>query len=156
MEKYTNLWQFKMKKKNKSQLYLLSLILIVSILALIFLIPGNGNAKSIEQQREDFILQKQKIQGEMLSHGDYACCLEKPCTYCIEKSPGHGEGAACHCLEDIVNGKHPCGECIGEILEGHGNPYLVEYFPEAIAEEIGEEYKNILIEIMEEKYGNAN
>ncbi len=84
-------------------------------------------------------------------NGDYACCLEKPCTYCIEKSPKHGEGATCTCLEDIMNGVHPCGECIGEILEGHGNLFIAKYFATAIAEETGEE--EAIQRIIKEKYG---
>jgi hypothetical protein len=83
----------------------------------------------------------------------YRCCLEKPCVYCIEKTPGHGEGAACECLKDIMEGVHPCGECIGEILEGHGNPLIAEYFAQSIAEEVGEEHLDTLKEIVEEKYG---
>ena len=86
----------------------------------------------------------------MLGKGMYKCCLEKPCTYCIEKTPGHGDGAACSCLEDIVNGQHPCGECIGEILEGHGNKYLAEYFAKAIAQETGN--YDAIREIISEKY----
>ncbi len=105
------------------------------------------------EQREEFISEKEHMMGEMISHGDYACCLEKPCTYCIEKTPGHGEGAACHCLKDVVEGQHPCGECIGEILEGHGNRFLSKYFAEAIAEEVGGEYKETLQQIISDKYG---
>jgi hypothetical protein len=105
----------------------------------------------IEDHRNSFIAQKERIIGELMPHGDYRCCLEKPCTYCIEKTPGHGEGATCNCLEDVVTGVHPCGECIGEILEGHGNPYLAEYFANAIAEKTGEE--DAIKRIIEEKYG---
>jgi len=47
---------------------------------------------------------------------------------------------------------HPCGECIGEILEGHGNPYLAEYFAAAIAEEVGEQHLEILKQIISEEY----
>lgn len=41
----------------------------------------------------------------------------------------------------------------GGILAGRGNPYLVEYFAIAIAEEIGEQYLADLQEIISEKYG---
>lgn len=54
-----------------------------------------------------------------------------------------------------MNGVHPCGECIGEILEGHGNPYLAEYFARAIAEKVGEQHIGTLREIISEKYGIA-
>lgn len=108
---------------------------------------GEGHAAA----PETFISMKGDIQQGMMAEGHYACCLAKPCTYCIEKSPGHGEGASCHCLDDVMNGRHPCGECIGEILEGHGNPFLAEYFATAIAEETGE--IEALRRIVEEKYG---
>ncbi len=108
--------------------------------------------KDMAHQREDFIALKNNIISSQLPHTNYRCCLEKPCTYCIEKTPGHGEGATCDCLRDVVNGKHPCGECIGEILEGHGNPYLAEYFATAIADEVGEQHRAVLQQIIEEKY----
>lgn len=110
---------------------------------------------SMDDQREHFIASKTKIQQKMLAEGKYRCCLERPCVYCIEKSPGHGEGAECSCLEDIANGVHPCGECIGEILEGHGNKYLSKYFATAIAEKVGEEHLPTLKQIIFEKYGKA-
>ena len=103
--------------------------------------------------RENMISLKNSIHGDLLNNGGYKCCLEKPCTYCIEKTPGHGEGATCTCIEDLINGVHPCGECIGEILEGHGNLYLAEYFAEAISEKTGE--KEAIMRIIEDKYGIA-
>jgi len=54
--------------------------------------------------RDTFVGMKDDMIGEMIADGNYKCCLEKPCTYCIEKTPGHGEGATCLCLEDIMNG----------------------------------------------------
>jgi len=102
--------------------------------------------------REMFVGMKDQMIGEMVADGNYRCCLEKPCVYCIEKTPGHGEGATCNCLEDIVTGVHPCGECIGEILEGHGNRFLAKYFATAIAEEVGEQHLDILKQIILEKY----
>ncbi len=108
---------------------------------------------SMDAKRTNFISLRDNIQGGMRSQHKYRCCLETPCTYCIEKTPGHGEDAACDCLNDIVNGKHPCGECIGEILEGHGNKYLSEYFAKAIAEEVGEQHIDTLKQIIFEKYG---
>tara|TARA_Y100000310_G_scaffold291006_1_gene318602 strand:- start:1514 stop:1972 length:459 start_codon:yes stop_codon:yes gene_type:complete len=103
-------------------------------------------------QRGHFLEMRDHMHDEMLHDGLYKCCLERPCTYCIEKTPKHGEDATCSCLEDVVNGVHPCGECIGEIMEGHGNPYLSEYFAASIAEEVGEEHSDTLKKIMEEKY----
>jgi len=106
----------------------------------------------VSESRIEYIAMRDSITGEMREHGDYACCLKKPCTYCIEKTPGHGEGAACHCLDDTMNGVHPCGECIGEILEGHGNPLIAEYFATAIAEEVGEQHLATLKQIISDKY----
>ena len=106
----------------------------------------------MEEMRDHFISQKGDMQKEMLASSDYRCCLEKPCTYCIEKTPGHGEGATCSCLEDVVEGRHPCGECIGEILEGHGNKFLAKYFARSIAEEVGEEYLETIKQIVTQKY----
>ncbi|MFC1614990.1 hypothetical protein ACFL22_00325 [Patescibacteria group bacterium] len=108
-----------------------------------------------DKHRMAFIAEKDAIIEHLIMDGKYKCCLEKPCSYCIEKSPGHGEGATCNCLEDIVNGVHPCGECIGEILEGHGNAYLSEYFALAIAEKVGMEHIDTFRQIIFEKYGTA-
>ncbi len=106
----------------------------------------------ISEHRLALIDHKEHVQDTLLREGKYACCLKKPCTYCIEKTPGHGEGAECSCLDDIMNARHPCGECIGEILEGHGNEYLKEHFAPAIAEEVGEEHLETIEKIIEQKY----
>lgn len=126
-------------------------VVLVAVLA-VSIFPSNISGHSVEGKREKFISLREEIQGDLMPQGKYRCCLEKPCTYCIEKSPGHGEGAVCDCLSDIINGKHPCGECIGEILEGHGNPYLAEYFARAIAEEAGEEHIDSLRLMISQKY----
>ncbi len=106
-----------------------------------------------DEKRATMIALKESIQHDLMPHHQYRCCLEKACTYCIEKTPGHGEGAVCDCLSDLVNGVHPCGECIGEILEGHGNPYLAEYYARAIGEKVGEQHIGTLRSIISEKYG---
>ena len=69
-----------------------------------------GNMEDMDEMRESFISLKDDIQIKLLPQGMYRCCLEKPCTYCIEKTPGHGEGAVCNCLEEVVTGIHPCGD----------------------------------------------
>lgn len=109
--------------------------------------------KSIDEKRLEFISEKEVIIAEMKEKGMYRCCLEKPCTYCIEKTPGHGEGAACTCAQDILAGKHPCGECIGEILEGHGEKELEPYFAKAIAHKVGEQHTDHLKSIIADMYG---
>lgn len=132
---------------------LLSSLFVIGLFIGAFIPTGMHNmTMTMNMKRDTFIELKQSIQGEMLSHSKYKCCLEKPCTYCIEKTPGHGEDAECSCQEDIYNGKHPCGECIGEILEGHGNPLMAEYFATAIAEEVGEQYLDTIKQIISEKY----
>ena len=128
-------------------------VLVLSNLLLFFYLPSlNHSTMNIEEKREHFISLKNNMQLELIDDREYKCCLEKPCTYCIEKTPGHGEGASCNCLKDVVEGVHPCGECIGEILEGHGNPNLAKYFANAIAEKVGDEHIQTLKEIIEEKY----
>ncbi len=99
--------------------------------------------------------QKEAIH-QLIREGKYRCCLEKPCSYCFLKAPDNGEEAVCDCLDEVMNGEHPCGECMGEILEGHGNKFLSEYFPEAIADEVGGQYLDTLEEIVDDKYNKAN
>ncbi len=108
--------------------------------------------KNIDEKRLEFISEKNAIIAEMQEKGMYRCCLEKPCMYCIEKTPGHGEGAACTCTQDILDGKHPCGECIGEIMEGHGEVELAPYFAKAIAHKVGDQHTEHLKEIIADMY----
>ncbi|MFQ5620923.1 MAG: hypothetical protein ACE5FT_03695 [Candidatus Nanoarchaeia archaeon] len=130
------------------------LIGVIAVLAILLMVStftaAFHNMQPMSMRRMHFVQMKDSMIQDMIPEHQYRCCLEKPCTYCIEKTPGHGEGASCDCLSDVVNGRHPCGECIGEILEGHGNPYLKEYFAEAIAEETGE--KEAIQIIIDEKY----
>lgn len=131
---------------------LLSFLFVVVAGGTFMYLSGNVDAHDMEERRGHFIEHKHSIISELIMQGDYKCCLEQPCTYCIEKTPGHGEGATCHCLEDVVNGEHPCGECIGEIMEGHGNKFLSIYFARAIAEEMGGQYHEVLKQMMYDKY----
>lgn len=95
-----------------------------------------------------------KIISYHKANGDYKCCLAKPCTYCLNsKSASHGEGTTCDCLTDVIESRHPCGECIGEILEGNGSKYLTKYFASSIAEEVGQEHLPTLKSIISQKYG---
>ncbi|MCR4335148.1 MAG: hypothetical protein NUV57_01275 [archaeon] len=127
-------------------------IFIGSLFTMAFMQDHNMEDMNTDAKRTEFIELKESIQGDLMPNTKYRCCLEKACTYCIEKTPGHGEDAVCDCLADILNGVHPCGECIGEILEGHGNPLLAEYFARAIAEKVGEAHKETLKQIIFEKY----
>lgn len=135
--------------KKKAYLLIIFAVLFASSVGS-FLIPAHMFMDT-DQERSLLISLKNSIQEELRPKHQYRCCLEQPCTYCIEKTPGHGEGAVCDCLSDIINGVHPCGECIGEILEGHGNKYLRKYFAKAIAEKTGEE--EAIKRIIEDKYG---
>lgn len=112
-----------------------------------------GVEKNIDAQRIEFISQKEAIIKKLIAQGEYQCCLKKPCISCIEESPDHGQGITCKCMRDVVNWNSPCGECMGEILEGRGNPYLVQYFAIALADQIGEQYLDTLKQIISEKYG---
>ncbi len=62
-----------------------------------------------------------------ISAGEYRCCLESPCSYCLLK---YGN---CDCLDEVINGEVPCGECLGEIMEGEGNKLLKDRFPGIIS-----------------------
>ncbi len=132
----------------KNRIYIVVVLIATLTFSLSMLFPST----SLSYKREKLIDLRNNIISEQITQENYRCCLKKPCTYCIEKTPGHGEGAKCNCLDDIYNGKHPCGECIGEILEGHGNPLIAEYFATALSEELGEEYKDTIKEIIADKY----
>jgi len=101
---------------------------------------GGTSEETYSNSRDDLF-------QELLSEGKYRCCLEKPCSYCLKE-----DGEGCDCLEDVMNGKHPCGECMGEILEGKGNRFIAKYFATAIADEVGEDHMSELKQIISEKY----
>jgi|GEM_PF-2248636 len=115
--------------------------------------PIQDRVASVAQKRATIVAMNDQVQARLLPAKGYRCCLATPCSICVEKTPGHGVGATCDCLADIMNGRHPCSECLGEILEGHGNPLISEYFAEAIAEEVGRRYKPLLMKIIADKYG---
>lgn len=141
-----------MKRNN---IAIISTTTLIGFLLGYFSVPfthTHDEMHSMNDRQESHVSQKDDMIATMMAEGDYACCLAKPCTYCIEKTPGHGEGATCRCLDDVINGVHPCGECIGEILEGHGNKFLAKYFAKAIAEEVGEEHIGTIKQIISSKY----
>ena len=146
------------KDKQKKSINLFLLVLIVFLLTLAgawFLFSATPFAAAFmghNTQFSHYMAMKDNIMHHNIAKGDYACCVEKPCTDCIEKTPWHGEETSCHCLDDLVNGVSPCGECIGEILQGRGNKYLSKYFAESIAEEVGYEHKETLQQIIQDKY----
>ena len=100
--------------KNKNSIYIGAIVVLVLIILLISFVPSfNLHDMSMDEKRESFISLKNDMIGEMISQGRYRCCLEKPCVYCIEKTPGHGEGATCNCLEDIVRDRVLLGLLVG-------------------------------------------
>ena len=100
--------------------------------------------------KQRYILEKQEeLKLSLIEQGRYKCCLEKPCSYCLEHTD---KQMVCDCLEDVMEGKAPCGECLGEILEGEGNHLIKEYFSASLADELGEENKAMLDSIIEKKY----
>lgn len=129
----------------------MSFILMAGLLISLLAVPQIAIADK-KTKREEFIALRDAIKAEQLGKGQYNCCLEEPCMYCIVKTPEHGEGAACTCAQDVVTGHHPCGECMGEILEGEGAPELAPYFALALADEIGEQYLDTLKQIISDKY----
>ena len=134
----------------------LALVLVAGVFFGYFLKPSAPSedhlaaikSQSVPEQRDAWIEVADSIRGTLAMEGKYDCCLEDPCWYCIQKTPGHGEGAECTCGQDILNGEHPCGECIGEILEGHGLPELKPYYAKAIAHKVGEQHLEHLEEII--------
>lgn len=104
--------------------------------------------QDLPQLRSELKTRQQSIITHLIDQGQYACCLETPCAYCLSEL----EKLGCDCLEEVIEGRHPCGECIGEILEGHGNRFLAPYFARAIAQEVGRQYVDTLRQIISEKY----
>ncbi len=108
-----------------------------------------------ENMRLAFASDQKEAIHQLIKEGKYRCCIENPCSYCFLNSTASEDGTVCDCLDEIVNGEHPCGECMGEILEGNGNKYLSEYFPAAIADEVGNQYLDVLGKIVDDKYNKV-
>ena len=108
----------------------------ISVFNFIIDIVDNPRAAISDHQRSEI--------HKLTKEGKYRCCLNTPCTYCFVNSSIKNDNMICDCLDEVVSGEVPCGECVGEILEGNGNKYLTEYFPEIISKVIYE-YNNITI-----------
>tara|TARA_B100000745_G_scaffold295539_1_gene239767 strand:+ start:5788 stop:6258 length:471 start_codon:yes stop_codon:yes gene_type:complete len=135
----------------------ITLLLIGGVIGgTVFLTPtsemNHGAVEYSAEYNKEIIVEKDEGVKNLLAEGRYKCCLTKPCSYCFSDLDHQDEELVCDCLEDTMNGKSPCGECIGEILEGNGNPLISEYFATAIAETIGEDYLLTLKQIMADKY----
>jgi len=108
--------------------------------------------KHSAEYNKEIISEKDAGIKNLLTEGRYKCCLIKPCSYCFSDPDHQDKELVCDCIKDIMDGKHPCGECIGEILEGNGNPLISEYFATSIAEEVGEDHLVMLKQIIADKY----
>jgi hypothetical protein len=126
-------------------------------MGMFFLMPNtmmmNHNAeKHSGDYNKEVVFEQHEGIKNLLAQGRYKCCLEKPCSYCFSKTEHHDEELVCDCLVEVMNGEAPCGECIGEILEGEGNPLIAEYFATSIADKLGQQYIGTLKQIIAEKY----
>lgn len=124
---------------------LVVLVLVGGVLGSTYTLEKKHHRMSFDEKHELFNTMKADMTHDQMLDGHFKCCLEKPCVYCLSKY-------GCDCLEDIMTGKHPCGECIGEIMEGHGNKFLSPYFATAIAEKVGEQHTNSLKAIIADMY----
>lgn len=145
-------------RKKLTFLSMITLLVITGvILGTMAMTPANmtmshSSEKHSMEHNMEIVTETQDGIKHLLAEGRYKCCLEKPCSYCFSDPDHQKEELVCDCLVDIMNGEHPCGECIGEILEGHGNPLIAEYFATAIAEKVGEQHLDTLQKIVAEKY----
>lgn len=139
---------------TKSSLILGLVLVLIAGMSIGYFIKPSGpsedhlaaiKSQSVSEQRDAWIEIANSIRGMLAVEGKYDCCLIKPCFYCIEE----GE---CTCRQDILNGEHPCGECIGEILEGNGLAELKPYYAKAIAHKVGEQHLEHLQEIINDMY----
>lgn len=103
--------------------------------------------KNIDEQKAEVISEITVMKTKLKDEGKYACCLDESCNECLLDE---GE---CDCAKRVAGGEHPCGECIGEILEGHGDPNLSKYFAKAIAHKVGEQHLEHLKAIIADMYG---
>jgi hypothetical protein len=46
----------------------------------------------------------------------------------------------------------PCDACVGGILAGRGNPYLVSYFADAVTDKLGEEHRGTIEQVIRNAY----
>ncbi len=130
---------------------------LLPIFIVLFLVVGGGLAaiwysQSDKNSNNNLLIKQKQAIAQLVAAGRYRCCLNEPCSYCFSDEDHQEREKVCDCLDRIAVGKHPCGECIGEILEGEGNPLVAEYFAVAIAEEIGQEYLDVLRKIVADKY----
>ena len=95
----------------------LAAIVLVGILAFWVGSEYGFSMKTTQEKVERLEQWSEEVKLQLIKEGKYRCCLKEPCSYCLE----HGE---CDCIDSVMEGKAPCGECLGELIEGEGNPYL--------------------------------
>lgn len=146
---------------NSTVFNFFGVVIILSIIAVatIFLVGmkngadlGHDSQKFSIEYNKEVVREKDEAIKNLLAEGRYKCCMKEPCFRCFSKSGNLEKELVCDCLVDVMNGKHPCGECIGEILEGEGNPLIAEYFATAITEKFGEQHLETVKQIIAEKY----
>ncbi len=131
---------------------LLSAIVLLTLPFMPNITMEHGAEMHSTEYNKEIVAEEHEGIRHLLAEGRYKCCMKEPCFRCFSKSANHDKDLVCDCLVDVYNGKHPCGECIGEILEGEGNPLMAEYFATAIAEKFGVQHLVTLKQIITEKY----
>lgn len=137
-----------------------SIIWIVIIITIIFgfiIVLNDTNMKHYSDKlsvlyNKEIVNRKDKEIYDLLDKWRYKCCMEKPCFRCFSKPWHQDEEMVCDCLIDVMNGKAPCGECLGEILEWAGNSLISEYFATAIANKLWKQHLETLKQIIFEQY----
>lgn len=113
---------------------------------------------AVRAQRAHFVALKERLQYTLAAQERYRCCLKEPCTYCLaeqEEARAGEDAPLCACLDAVVEGRAPCGACVGEILEGEGNPLLAPYFADALADALGPRHRSLIARALAERYGAA-
>lgn len=109
--------------------YVVRLVITIGVIlgVISFLTPkAKADPLNVEEKREEWMEKADVIRSSVM----YACCMNDPCWYCIKKDPKHGLGASCQCRMELMMGGEICGECLGEWIEGHGNPFFWGAFKE--------------------------
>lgn len=76
-------------------------------------VPGPG-ADDLEHRRKAVNTELRGLVEDLSEAGRYACCIERPCSYCALHSGG------CRCAEGLANGEPVCEECARMWAKGGG------------------------------------
>ncbi len=127
--------------------------LTLGVMGLGFLVSWGMQLAHLQMSMDQLGELKDRQIASLIDADRYKCCLEEPCGYCLFKNKGQ-DGLVCDCLKDVMEGEAPCGECVGEILEGEGNPLLAAYFSKALIEEFGEANRQLIDSLVNQRYPN--